>query len=322
MLVVKNMTMMNDRLVQDLSQILLFLLNGKTNINAIIKKTRIYKNRVFDANNFLEKAKLAHKIKDKLIHKQKIDLQLSEFGQELASFIENTEKFEKSFEQLKNTIKRVYHLPEGVDKKAVRSLLLSRGLNHQEIDKHNDHLGFAEAFERDSISLLIDEIGNKYAMFLLKFNPNSYAREYLKEVITRQLSRYLLLKVETLVEDNYFRCEKCGIDLSKQVTTKHRTNEIIEENGLRLFDFLDDYMYILFNNRHFSNDVRGILSSLFSVVHLPKEYVEQKVKKIIEEIESLPRPRVSPYLDEIEVMRNIDTYKKIYNYVAELNASA
>ena len=105
MLVVKNMTMMNDRLVQDLSQILLFLLNGKTNINAIIKKTSIYKNRVFDANNFLEKAKLAHKIKDKLIHKQKIDLQLSEFGQELASFIENTEKFEKSFEQTKKYYK-------------------------------------------------------------------------------------------------------------------------------------------------------------------------------------------------------------------------
>ena len=111
-----NETTMEDRLVQDVSQILLLLLKGNTNVNAIIKQTSIYKNRVFDANNFLEKAKLAHKIKDKLVHKQKIYLQLNEFGQELASFIENTEKFEKSFNQLKNTIKRVYHLPEGTEK--------------------------------------------------------------------------------------------------------------------------------------------------------------------------------------------------------------
>ena len=71
---------------------------------------------MFDANNFLEKAKLAHKIKDKQVHKQKIYLQLSEFGQELASFIENTEKFEKLFEQLKKTLNRLYHMPEGTEK--------------------------------------------------------------------------------------------------------------------------------------------------------------------------------------------------------------
>ena len=95
----------SERLVQDVSQILLLLLKGKSNVNSIIKETSIYKNRVFDANNFLEKAKLAHKIKDKQVHKQKIYLELNEFGQELASFIENTEKFEKLFNQLKNTIK-------------------------------------------------------------------------------------------------------------------------------------------------------------------------------------------------------------------------
>ena len=112
------------------------------------------------------------------------------------------------------------------------------------------------------------------------------------------------------------------MDLSKEVTVQHRIKEMTEENGSRLFDFLDDYVHIPFNNRHIGNEVKHIVSCLISVFHLPKDYVEWKIKKIIEEIESLPRPRVSPYLDETEVMRNIDTYKKIYNYVAELNASA
>ena len=210
-----NETRMEERLVQDVRQILLLLLKGKTNVNAIIKQTSIYKNRVFDANNFLEKAKLAHKIKDKQVHKQKIYLELNEFGQELASFIENTEKFEKSFDQLKNTIKRVYHLPEGTEKKTIRSLLLNRGLNQQEIDSYTDDLGYAEDFGSDSLSVLLDGIVNKYALFLLEFSPNSHAKEFLKEVIIRQLSNYLLLKVETIVKEEYFRCKKCGMDLSE-----------------------------------------------------------------------------------------------------------
>ena len=121
-----------------------------------------------------------------------------------------------------------------------------------------------------------------------------------------------------------FKCEKCGMDLSKQVTAQHRINEMIEENGSRLFNSLKDYAY-LFNNRHIKDEVKGIVSCLFSIFHLPKKYVEREVKKEIEgieEIESLPSPRVSSYLDEAEVKRNLDTEKKIYNYVAELNASA
>ena len=63
-------------------------------------------------------------------------------------------------------------------------------------------------------------------------------------------------------------------------------------------------------------------SRTFSIFHLPKEYVEQWIKEETEEINSLPPPKVSPYLDEAEVKRIHDTLRKIYNYVAELNASA
>lgn len=315
---------MDDRLVQDVSQILLLLLSGKVNVNYIIKETGIYKNRVFVANNFLEKAKLANKIKDKKVHEQKKYLQLNEFGQELANFIENTTKFEKSFKALKEILKHVYHLPEGTEKKAIRSLLLNRGLNQQEIDSYRDDLGYAEDFVSDSLSVLLDGIVNKYASYLLEFSPNDHAKEFLNEVIIRRLSNYLLLKVETIVKEEHLKCEKCGMDLSKHVTARHRINEMVEENGSRLFISLNDWAYP-FNNKHIKDEVKDIISCLFSIFHLPKKYVEQEVKKqieAIEELESHPSSRVGSHLDEAEVKRNLDTQKRIYNYVAQLNASA
>jgi DNA-binding MarR family transcriptional regulator len=306
-------TMMNNRLVQDVSQIILVLRDGKTNVNAIIKKTGIYKNKVHEANDFLEKAGLAVRIKDKEVHRQMIFVQLTKFGQELAGFIIGVEQFERSFDQLKKTIRHVYDLPEGTQKSAARSILSNRGLNHNEINCYEEDFNYAADFEEDSLSVLIDGILNKHALFLLEFHPNRYAKEFLNEVISRRLSNYLLMKTEGKVKDEHFRCKKCGHDISNQV----RIYGTIEENGIRLFNFLEDYVHIPFSNRHISNQVQDILNCLFSVFRLPKEHIEQKIK----EIESLPPPRVSPYLDEAEAKRNIDTRKKLYNYVAGLNAS-
>jgi hypothetical protein len=309
--------MMEDRLVQDVEQILLLLLKGKTNVNTIIKQTSIYKNRVFNANKFLEKAKLAHKIKDRQVHEQKKYLELNEFGQELANFIENTEEFEKSLEQLKNNIKQIYYLPQGTKKKTISSLLLNRGLSPLEISTYRDDLGYAEDLGNDSLSVLLDGIVNKYALFLLEFSPNSYAKEFLKEIIIRRLSKYLLLKVESMVRYDNFRCEKCGMDLSEKVTAQHRIKEMTEENGLRLFNFLEDYVHIPFNNRHISNEVKDIVSCLFSVFHLPKDYVEWKIEENIEVCKNASTNNL--VIDEAQAKRNIESQ---INYLTELKALA
>jgi hypothetical protein len=315
-------TMMDSRLVQDLSRILLTLHEGKAHTNAMIKKTGIYKNNVYEATRFLVKARLATRFKIKNVHRQKMFTQLNEFGQQLADLIENAEKFEKSFSQLTDTIRRVYNLPEDAEKKVIRSLLLNRGLNHQEIDKYEEHMVYAEGFERDSMSILIDGIVNKYALFLLEFSPNNYAKEFLKEIITRKLSNYLLIRIESIVKDGYFRNDKYEIDRPEQVATKNRINEMVEENCSLLFNFLDEQVNYPYKNQHIRNEVKSIVSCLFSIFHLPKERVKQKIKEEIEFIEGLPPPKVSPYLDEDEVKRSNETQREIYNYVAELNASA
>ena len=43
-------------------------------------------------------------------------------------------------------------MPEITKKEAIRSLLLNRGLNQQEIDNYTDDLGYAEGFVSDSLS--------------------------------------------------------------------------------------------------------------------------------------------------------------------------
>ena len=190
-------------------------------------------------------------------------------------------------------------------------MLLNRGLNQQEIDNYTDDLGYAQDFVSDSLSVLLDGIANKYALFLLEFSPNSHAKEFLKEIIIRQLSNYLLLKVETIVKEEYFKCKKCGMDHSKEVTAQHRIKEMIEENGLRLFDFLEDEVHIPFNNRHIGIEVKDIVSCLFSVFHLPKDYVEWKIE---ENIEVLKKARIN---NEAQAKRNI---KSKINYLAQLKA--
>jgi inner membrane protein involved in colicin E2 resistance len=92
--------MMDNRLVHNVIQILPFLLKGRASINTIVRQTGIYKNSVFEANNFLKKAELAIRTRDTEVHQQKIFVELTEFGQELARSIMNTERFEKSFDQL------------------------------------------------------------------------------------------------------------------------------------------------------------------------------------------------------------------------------
>jgi hypothetical protein len=97
------------------------------------------------------------------------------------------------------------------------------------------HSSLDQDFVSDSLSVLSDSIVNKYALFILQFSPNIHAKEFLKEVIIRQLSKFLLLKVETTVKEESVKCEKCSMDLSKQITVKHRIDEIVEENGMVIY---------------------------------------------------------------------------------------
>ena len=99
---------------------------------------------------------------------------------------------------------------------------------------------------------------------------------------------------------------------SKEVTAQHRIKEMIEENGLRLFDFLEDYVHIPFNNRHIGNEVKDIVSCLISVFHLPKDYVEWKIEESIKVLQN-----ARTILMSAQTKRTIES--KI-NYLAELKA--
>src|SRR5215831_4282533 len=117
---------MKDRLVQNCSQILFILLKGRQSVNSIIEQTGIYKNYVFEANRFLEQSKLVARVSDKEVHKQKEFIQLTDFGRKLAHFIQNTNKFDESFDVLKQAIDNKFNVPR-IGAKQLRSLLKNRG---------------------------------------------------------------------------------------------------------------------------------------------------------------------------------------------------
>jgi hypothetical protein len=116
---------------------MLFLLQGKSSINDIIKQTGIYKNYVFDANRFLEHARLVVRAPAREIHKQKIFVELTQFGRKLAAFIKSVDIFDKSFEALKRFIKN--NFDTHTEDKALRSLLRERGWSDEEIRQYAEY---------------------------------------------------------------------------------------------------------------------------------------------------------------------------------------
>ena len=79
-------------------------------------------------------------------------------------------------------------------------------------------------------------------------------------------------------------------------------------------DFLGDYVQYPFNNRHINDGVKDIVNCLFSIFHLPANYVESEIEERIE----LCNKAMNDLVDETRA-RNI---KSEINYLAELKALA
>jgi hypothetical protein len=174
MVLSKLFSAMEDRLVQNCSQILCLLLKGRYSVNNIIEQTGIYKNYVFEANGFLEQSKLVDRVSDKEVHKQKEFIQLTDFGRKLAHFIQNTNKFDESFDVLKQAIDNKFNVPR-IGAKQLRSLLKNRGWNDEEINRFGKDISYVENFAITCLSIAVDVITNTYGLCLLQFNPNESA---------------------------------------------------------------------------------------------------------------------------------------------------
>lgn len=296
--------MIDDRLVHNSSQILRLLLYGKSSVNDIIKQTSIYKNYVFAANRFLEQSGFVVRTRDKGIHEQKAFIELTEFGHKLARFIENTDRFDRSFETLSQTIKNNFDVQENVASKTLRSLLRNRGWSDDEMNHYDVYEKYTRLLEKDCLSVLIHGITNLYGQYLLRFNPNRNAKELLERIIVTRLSRYLISQVENTVELKSYKCEHCGAENSL------KSYEFMEKNYQRLFEsgFIGDYVHIPFSARMITKEVRSILESLFLVMDFPNEYHKKKMEEEIHILDSGDSNNV-----------NVASRKRLMSYCAELS---
>ena len=181
----------------------------------MIKETGIYKNKIFDANRFLEKCKLVVRVPDKNNHnerghKQKIFVELTEFGHKLAGFIESTNKFDNSYDGLKLAIKNNFDGPHNATGKTLRSLLRARGWVDEDMNRFEEYEDYIRSLERDCLSIIIYGIANLYGSYLLRFDPNKSAKDLLQEIMITKLSKYLIAQVES----SKLRCKHCDAENS------------------------------------------------------------------------------------------------------------
>ncbi len=318
---------MKDRLVQNCSQILCFLLKGRHSINNIIEQTGIYKNYVFEANRFLEQCKLVDRVFDEGVHKQKEFIQLSDFGRKLAHFIENTNKFDESFNLLKQATDSKFNGYRSMGAKPLRSLLKNRGFNDKEINRFAEDISYIRDFAITCLEVAVDVITNVYGLCLLQFNPNESAKGLLAKVMIYKLSSYLQMGIENKVNAQYqIICKNCRTKLGEEEMGKIAgANEIVEENSRRLFGIMGDFWQIPFNNRFVTKDVQDIIRCLFLITDLPKEVMEQEIKGNLQLIKDAEERRKLQKIKGIQFPNGAEEHnqmqKRLYAFCAQLSKS-
>jgi DNA-binding MarR family transcriptional regulator len=191
---------MYNRLVITCIHILRLLLNNNTNVNTIIKQTSSDRTHVHRAIKTLERAQRILETKTPA-HRQKKIKRLTSLGQEVAEINQSLDKFNMYYSELRQKIKENFNIPEHIDEKKHKSMLLARGWDNDEINHYNDWTEEAITFEAASASVIVEALINRYAVLLARFNPNKEAKEILIRVITDALTKYLLSLLEGFMGD-------------------------------------------------------------------------------------------------------------------------
>jgi hypothetical protein len=157
---------MTERLVSDCIQILRILLEHETNVNNIIKKTGLYKNRVFLALRNLEKARLITEEKTHLHEQMKIK-RLTPLGKEMAQFRNEISRFDESYFQLLRLVNE----------------------NSRKLQASDSELsGRARSFGIPFFMLTLNAVIVRYSMILTSFKVNKIATIILTRMVTDEVT--------------------------------------------------------------------------------------------------------------------------------------
>lgn len=177
---------MKDRLVLDCVQILRLLLEGETNVNSIIKKTSLYKNRVFEAIRELEKGQLIEEIPSKS-HEQKKIKRLLPMGIQLAELRKYTEQFNMSCRLMK-AIKENFENGEIPDN-ILKARLLNKKWTPEEISRYYDWDLRCKGFGMESGYNFIVALCARYVSLLFEMGYKEISRLILSKIFTEAVNQ-------------------------------------------------------------------------------------------------------------------------------------
>ena len=197
---------MKDKLVPKYNQILRSLLEGKSTVNKLYKKTGLKKNNeIMQIKEDLIKALLIierknKKEKNRDFHSQSHIIELSKFGRKVALFLKNSDEFDKHFkiylDKVEDIGKYIAETEDDKLKPEIKKKLKREGWNNDDIENYFWRISDLNYFKIKVLDTIIEIIFNKYADFKINFNPNSMALEYLKKVIGEKIMHYIIYKMD------------------------------------------------------------------------------------------------------------------------------
>jgi hypothetical protein len=184
---------MDDRLVSDCIQILGTMCEEETHVNSLIKKTGLYKNRVFKAIESLEKASLVKEEKS-LTHKQMRIKRLTPLAQEIMKFKDDVKRFDGSYFQLLDLVMESFFLSEDTPRDVLNGKLRTRGWTIEKINSYPELSERARSFGIPFFLFTLNAVLVRYSAILTSFKVNKTATI----ILTRMLIDEVTLRIESI----------------------------------------------------------------------------------------------------------------------------
>ena len=193
------------RLVYDCTQILRVISTGDINVNKIVKKSGLYKKYVYNAIKTLEKGRLVKELKYPN-HKQIRLKSLTELGKEIADMAVSIDFYKKSHGEMLKIIRKYFEIQQGIDSKALKSILTARGWNAEETQVYPHCIEGISYIMQHSGMIFKDGLFRWSIDLLSEFDPLSeIAKSIINNLITEAISYQISVLLGTTIEKHPYQ---------------------------------------------------------------------------------------------------------------------
>jgi len=289
------------KLVNHCIHILLVLLDHKSSVNEIYaqimrtaKQTGLssYKYDFLDSVKHLKHGGFITEVSNPK-HKQMQIQELTSFGREMAEFIAQIKRYNKSYSHLAQVIKDNFNISKDLSEGIIKNQLRSRGWIDEDIKYGYD------SYVRNARSLAYEF--NRMFMEGVMWRGGSIffvrneTKIILKEIIIDEISRQVSFKLEYLDAANPFA---------------------LESSPLLNFAMCINGVLLMRHNRFLTNEITNVIKSLYFILRPSKYFIKaqpESLRKMLREWEEYDRKNGTSLSAKYKecVEKAIDVYKEL-----------